>query len=132
MFLNFKELSHQKVYIAPLQNESISIAVPSKADEYKIHCISCNVQLYSCEFELHLASCRQSSDTDSEPTQNEVEVGKRLLEELIEREMRASKASAQVNVAYWNIDPVFWTTLSLTANTMTLSNFNLILLSRGH
>ena len=102
MFLNFKELSHQKVYIAPLQNESISIAVPSKADEYKIHCISCNVQLYSCEFELHLASCRQSSDTDSEPTQNEVEVGKRLLEELIEREMRASKASAQVNVAYWN------------------------------
>jgi hypothetical protein len=31
-----------------------------------------------------------------------IEVGKRLLEELIEREMRASKASAQVNVAYWN------------------------------
>jgi hypothetical protein len=105
MFLNFKELSHQKVYIAPLKNESISIAVPSKADEYKIvkiHCISCNVQLYSCELEEEKASCRQSSDTDSEPTPNEVEVGKRLLEELIEREMRASKASAQVNVAYWN------------------------------
>ena len=61
MFLNFKELSHQKVYIAPLQNESISIAVPSKADEYKIHCISCNVQLYSCELEEHKASCSQSS-----------------------------------------------------------------------
>jgi hypothetical protein len=105
MFLNFKELSHQKVYIAPLQNESISIAVPSKADEYKIvkiHCISCNVQLYSCELEEEKASCRQSSDTDSKPTQNEVEEGKRLVEELIEREMGASEASAHVNVAYRN------------------------------
>jgi hypothetical protein len=102
MFLNFKELSHQKVYIAPLQNESISIAVPSKTDEYKIHCISCNVQLYSCELEEQKASCRQSSDTGSEPTQNEVEEGKRLLEELIELEIRASEASMHVNVAYRN------------------------------
>jgi hypothetical protein len=102
MFLNFKELSHQKVYIAPLQNESISIAVPSKTDEYKIHCISCNVQLYSCELEEQKASCRQSSDTGSEPTQNEVEEGKRLVEELIEREIRASEASMHVNVAYRN------------------------------
>ncbi len=47
-------------------------------------------------------ACRQSSDTDSEPTQNEVEAGKRLLAELIEREMGASKASSHVNVAYWN------------------------------
>jgi hypothetical protein len=102
MFLNFKELSHQKVYIAPLQNESISIAVPSKTDEYKIHCISCNVQLYSCELEEQKASCRQSSDTGSEPTQNEVEEGKRLLEELIELEIRASEASMHVNVAHRN------------------------------
>jgi hypothetical protein len=103
MFLNFQELSHQKVYVAPLQDESISISVPSKADGYKIHCINCNQQIYSCELQEHKASCRnQSSDTESEATQNEVEEGKRLLEELIHREMGASEASAHANPSFRN------------------------------
>ncbi len=90
MFLNFQELSHQKVYIAPLQDETISTSVPSKADGYEVCCIYCNVQIYSSEIEVHKASCRQSSEI--EPTENEIEEGKRLLDELIQREMGASEA----------------------------------------
>lgn len=56
--------------------------------------------MFSSEIEDHKASCRQSSDI--EPTENEIEEGKRLLDELIDREMGASEASAHANPSFRN------------------------------
>ena len=50
-----------------------------------MYCIYCIVQIYSSEIEEHKASCHQSSDINK-PLENEIEEGKRLLEELIQRE----------------------------------------------
>ena len=52
------------------------------------------------EIEEHKASFRQLSDI--RPTENEIEEGKTLLEELIQRERGASEASAHVNASFCN------------------------------
>jgi hypothetical protein len=59
-------LSHGKIYVAPLQDEELTIPVSTKPDNYKVVCIKCNMEIRSFELKLHEQSCQKSEQTEAD------------------------------------------------------------------
>jgi hypothetical protein len=59
-------LSHGKIYVAPLQDEELTIPVSTKPDNYKVVCIKCNMEIRSFEVKLHEQSCQKSEQTEAD------------------------------------------------------------------
>jgi hypothetical protein len=58
--------SHGKIYVAPLQDEELTIPISTKPDNYKVVCIKCNMEIRSSELNLHEQSCQKSEQIEAD------------------------------------------------------------------